>query len=500
MAKREISIVLRARNAMMAGIAGAKRTLSAFGGFVSGVGRSIAYGFMAAGTAIVGFGAIAMRAYSQSEAADKALSSALKIHGDAVEDLMPKYRKIAEAIQEATGVEDDATLAGMATMRMLGVQADELEGAAKAVIALKSANIDGESAQKAVALAIAGNYRMLSRQIPALRGATSEAEKARIVNDFLTAGYQQQKDMLSTTGGAWALLKVHVGNALENIGEAINKNEAITRVLNAASGAVKRFGDAVKEYIDSAEFKKIQESVEGIISAIGRGGDDRDAVFEAFSGAISAAFELAAIKAVDILKEAAGEIGSLIGKGVIKSRNRVIKNLPDVLSAASNPAAIPGMMWGKMFSMWRKKETTPQGAVESIQATNKRKELEAWGAKLLAIGAESAAKMATGIESAGADIPPVKISVAGKGSPAAGLADVAEEVSASMSSMMERTLDHFRQMGHDVEELGMSAQATKAQQQARDQMARDRQTALMEQSLGVEEETRDLLRENLKAK
>ena len=498
MAKREISIVLRARNAMVAGIASAKRALSSMAGFVSGLSRRIAYGFAAGTAAIVAFGTVAMRAYAQSEAAEKALASALRVHGDAVDDLIPKLKKVAAAIQDETGVEDDATIAGMAHMRMLGVQADELEAASRAAIALKSANIEGESAQKAVAMAIAGQYKALSRVMPALRTATSEAEKARVVNDFLTAGYQQQRDMLKTSGGAWAALKVDIGNALENIGEAINKNQAIARVLNVASSAVKRFGEMVKSYVDSAEFARIQKSIEGIVGAMSRGGADRAEVMEAFGGAIRASFALAALEAVEILKKAAGEIGSLIGAGIKRSAKETGKNIPSVLNAAANPMAIPATMWRKVFDSWRGKEKTPEGAPESIQMTNAKKRFSESLSALESLGTDSAAKMGERIADASASVPPIKIDIAGAGV-AEAAAGISEEVGRSMSSMMDKTLEKFRQMGHDVEELGIGARASKAQQQAREHAAQDRQMLIMEQSLGVEEEMRDLLRENLKA-
>lgn len=494
MAKKEISIVIRARNALIGGIASAKKSLMAFGGFVAGIGSKIAYGLMAGGGALVGLEGLALKAYAGAEKSEMALASALSVHGDAVDDILPKLKKIAKAIQEETGVEDDATVAGMATMRMLGVQADELEGAARAAIALKSANIDGESAFKAVAMAVSGNYRMLSRIIPAIRNATSEAEKARIVNDFLTSGYQQQKAMLGTTSGAWGLLKTQIGDVLENIGEGINKNDGIARALRRAAGAAKEFGERIKTYIDSERFKKMQESIEGVVSSMLGSKDDRGQAMAKMGESIRASFALAALEAVVILKKAAAEIGSLIASGV-KSGTKKFGWVAAI--TAMNPAVkLPKLGWKFWSSLFGSKP------VKSLAVQQDSPEMKAAKERLANANADLASYGLAAYQSAQANKPPSieppidQIDVAGTGAP---VVDVAEEAGKTLSTMMENMLGKLRNMGHDVEQFGTSSLTGNMQKTAQEQMDRDRQADLLESSISVQEETRDLLRENLKA-
>jgi hypothetical protein len=119
----------------------------------------------------------------------------------------------------------------MARLQMLGVETSQLAQAAKATIALKSAGMEEAAAIKAVAMAQAGNFQMLSRYIPALRNATSETEKAALVNDFFAKGYQQQKDELNTLSGRWTELKGRIGDALEVFGGLIACSDNLTEAL-----------------------------------------------------------------------------------------------------------------------------------------------------------------------------------------------------------------------------------------------------------------------------
>lgn len=241
---KEISIVIRAKNAMAAGIADAGAALKSFGQSALRIGKAFAASFTAAGAAIGGFAVKALSSYAEQEKAEAALTASLNAYGETAAGIVPKLKKVAAAIQDETGAADESTLAGMAKLKMLGVQTSKLEEAAKATIALTSVGLKGESAQRAVALAMQGNYDMLNRYIPAIRNATSEQEKAAAFNDLVSRGYEQQKDVLNTTSGAWNALKGRVGDAWEETGKVIEQNSSLTTVLQ-------KVGDEVKELTQS---------------------------------------------------------------------------------------------------------------------------------------------------------------------------------------------------------------------------------------------------------
>lgn len=240
MSKKEISILIRAKNAMAAGIASAGEALKNFGQSALRIGKAFAASFTAAGAAIGGFAVKALSSYAEQEKAEAALTASLNAYGETAAGIVPKLKEMASAIQDETGVADEATLAGMARLKMLGVQTSKLGEAAKATIALKGLGLEEAAAQKAVAMAMQGSYEMLNRYVPALRTATSDTEKAQIVNDLFARGYEQQKDLLNTTGGSWAALRGRVGDAWEAVGKVIEQNTSLTVILQ-------KVGDKVKE-------------------------------------------------------------------------------------------------------------------------------------------------------------------------------------------------------------------------------------------------------------
>lgn len=248
---REISIIIRAKNAMAAGLNSAWKSMQGFGQSALRIGKFFATGFLAAGAAVAGFAAKAIAAYSAQEKAEQSLAAAINTHGQSAAALIPELKRVADAIQDETGAADDATLAGMAKMRMLGVQTSKLGEAARAVVALKSVGLEEAAAQKAVAMAMQGNYSMLNRYVPALRDAKTEAEKATIVNELFARGYDQQKAVLGTVSGQWGLLKNRLGDVWEEIGKQIMANGMLRAAITKASEAVKGFVGRIQAWADS---------------------------------------------------------------------------------------------------------------------------------------------------------------------------------------------------------------------------------------------------------
>lgn len=268
MAKKELTLVIRARNAVAAGLKSVMGSIKSLAGGIIKASKWIATGVAAATAAIGAVAAKALSAYAVQEKATRALASSLAAAGDNATELVPKLKAVASAIQDETGADDDAVVAGMARLRLLGVTTDKLGEAARATIALKAVGLEETAAQKAVAMAMQGSYDMLNRYVPALRTAKDETEKARIVNELFAKGYEQQKAVLNTTSGAWAALKGRIGDAWEEIGKAIERSFGIRDALNKAGDAVKKFGERVSEWIDSEKFVALQTTIQGIVAAM----------------------------------------------------------------------------------------------------------------------------------------------------------------------------------------------------------------------------------------
>jgi len=286
MAKKEISIIVKARNAMAAGLASAGSALKKFGESARRIGAFFAKAFLAAGTAIAGFAVKALQAFSVQEKAEKEAAAAFRAYGEEVTANVENVKRFASAIQDETGVADESTVALAARLKMLGVGTDQLEQAAKATIALKAAGMDEAAAGKAVAQAMNGEFTMLSRYLPALKSATTEEEKAAIVNDFLTKGYATQKDALNTVAGQWGALKGRVGDAWEEVGAAIAQNGVLTDILGKAGDAVKGLGEKIKQWVSGGGVQRLIQTMllfgENVRNVFNKAGIQTSTFFKAF--------------------------------------------------------------------------------------------------------------------------------------------------------------------------------------------------------------------------
>lgn len=337
MAKREISIVLRAKNAMAAGLAKAGESLKSFGKSAARIGKAFTVAFLAAGTAVAGFAAKAVAAYAKQESAEKLAADALRAHGEEVNNSMAMIRKHASAIQDETGAADENTIATMARLRILGVETSALGEAARATLALKSAGMEESAAIKAVAMARAGEFTMLQRYIPALRQASGEAEKARIVNDFLAKGYEQQKGQLNTVAGQWAALKGRVGDVWEEIGKAIAQNAGLVAILQRAGDAVKAFGQRISDWVAGGGITATIEIVKGAFDEMRKRIQMViDAKVDIAVGLITAAVAALAIK-IAILAKGSALLSLKMNKAAISAGIKAASL--KVLGAASAGAA-----------------------------------------------------------------------------------------------------------------------------------------------------------------
>jgi hypothetical protein len=314
MADKKLTLIVRAKNMVAQGLSAAGSAVASFAKSVGSALASIAKWVGIASSALGGISAVgAVRAFVAQEKAIRDLEQALRLNGDAVDVLMPKYKRLSAEIQDQTGFADEAVLSIAAQARMYGVAESKLEDAVRGTVALTRAGMDQEAAVKALASASNGNFQVLSRYIPALRSATSEAEKAAIVNDYLSKQYAAARGDLNTTAGAWMAFKGRIGDALETVGQFIVEAVDLPGLLNKTAEAAKRLGERFQGWLDSDKFKRVKEEIHGIMSALGQGGEARQKAVAAIGNVLVASLARGAEIAVDALKTAAPIIGKLIG-------------------------------------------------------------------------------------------------------------------------------------------------------------------------------------------
>lgn len=189
----------------------------------------------------------------EAEKANVMLDAALRGVGSYTPELSKRFRDLAGAIQDETGASDEAVKSTIAQLTTMGVAADQMDRAARAVQALASLGRDGAQSMVAVARALEGDIAGFERLAPSVRTATTLTEKFEAANQLLAAGYAQQQATLQTVGGAWEALKGRIGDAREEIIGAIFEGTKIGTTFNDAQAAVGKFlaSDSFKNFTDA---------------------------------------------------------------------------------------------------------------------------------------------------------------------------------------------------------------------------------------------------------
>ena len=203
---------------------------------------------MMAGAALTAFGVKSVQMFGKQDEVERELIGTLVSHGDAVESLMPKYMAFARSIQLATRHGDEFTLGLMAQMRNLGVAPDRLEDATKGALGLAQAlKMDPATAVKYVALAMQGNFQMLQRYIPALKTATTEAEKLAIVQGLMNRGFAQAEISARSQAGRIDQLKNAFGDFAESVGLVLNNIFNLDSQTSGLTGKLLDWADKIQK-------------------------------------------------------------------------------------------------------------------------------------------------------------------------------------------------------------------------------------------------------------
>ena len=200
------------------GLKGAKKSTQSFGNSVKKIGGIIAGAF--AVRKIIQFGQKAVEAANIQAQAEQKLASQVAANGKAVQATMTDYKNYASELQKITTVGDETTLQLLQMAETM--QSPAPKEAAKGAIALsKSLGVDLQSALKMVTLAQEGEYTMLNRYVPALRAASTEAEKAAILQKTLADGFEIAKTEALTGSGAITQMQNALGDVSEQVGNAL---------------------------------------------------------------------------------------------------------------------------------------------------------------------------------------------------------------------------------------------------------------------------------------
>ena len=120
---------------LQAGLARAQNMVS---GALSNIGKTLMIGVGAGLAAAVGTGIAGVWAWAKEETSVVDLTSSIKMLGGSLDELMPRYERVAVQIQQNTTIADDATRSAMAFAASMGAPVDRLDEMAQAAAGLSA--------------------------------------------------------------------------------------------------------------------------------------------------------------------------------------------------------------------------------------------------------------------------------------------------------------------------------------------------------------------------
>lgn len=198
--------------------------------------------------------------YGRQVQAEESLRAAITASGESARDVLPQYQALASEIQAVTLQGDEATLELIALATAMGVTSDEMDETTKGAIGLSDAfGISADRALRGLTEAFDGNFSTLQRYIPALRTASSESEKLRIVQEAAANGFEVSQARAETAFGALVQYDNAVGDLREQLGQSVAEGiEPFVRTLTGfvtsianATGETRRFRDIINSLNDS---------------------------------------------------------------------------------------------------------------------------------------------------------------------------------------------------------------------------------------------------------
>ena len=179
------------------------------------------------------------------EKAENDLISALQTKGQATQENIKSYNEFASAMQKVTTTGDEQTLKLLTMSVNMGIAEEKRKEATQGALGLakafESAGLTQETALKGIALAYEGEYAQLSRYIPALRTAQTEAEKMAILQEAMANGFKMAQDETKTGAGAIQQYQNLVGDLKEKIGDLIKS--AILPVISVLTSFASLLND-----------------------------------------------------------------------------------------------------------------------------------------------------------------------------------------------------------------------------------------------------------------
>ena len=175
---------------------------------------------MAISVPVIAAAGLAVKAFAEEEQAVIKLNSAIKANGKDVAKIGAQYKDFASEMQRLTVVEDDAVISALQLAESMKL-ANPQQAVQGAIGLSRAFGIDLDTALKATAKGMNGQYTALQKLIPSIKLAGSDTEKAALFQNILNDSFKLAQDETTSTAGSILQLKNQLSDLSEEFGSLI---------------------------------------------------------------------------------------------------------------------------------------------------------------------------------------------------------------------------------------------------------------------------------------
>ena len=232
MADKKVNLIISLKDNVSSGLQNLRSGVDSLGYSFKALG-AIAAGYLSFSALVSGIKDM-VKAYAEQESANARLSATFTALGENGAKAIVTWRDFASAIQKVTTIDDEQVLGLVSLAKTMGIANSQIQDSVKGAIGLSKAfGLDLNSAMKMVALAGEDQYAMLSRYIPDLKSATTEAEKHAVVLKAMNVGFSIAKDEVKTFSGSMNSFGNAFRDAMEEVGKGVFDDGGFVSAVDA---------------------------------------------------------------------------------------------------------------------------------------------------------------------------------------------------------------------------------------------------------------------------
>lgn len=247
-----------------------------------------------------------------------------------LEELSSSFGRVG-ALAAGAGVSFEQLMAGIATLTLQGTKTAEAMTETKAALVAFNAILpEGWANTYTLAEASEELMKMAGGSQKELKDLVKSIEAANFITKTAAGDgekYATILDSITNSAGAMneAFEKTQQYSVLDRLKQAFSNLivvagdrtlELLGPVLERASTAMANLAERAANWAANDKLKEAKETIEGIVIAIGKGGDTRREAFTALAELVKAAFAVAAENVGQTLMEYAPKVGKMIGVAI----------------------------------------------------------------------------------------------------------------------------------------------------------------------------------------